>query len=96
MNKYINAKKLCMWLSDVQLGNYASSEYGREYKVIDDILQAIDKIDKADVREDIHGEWIPDDYEFYHCSECGFEWDEREYITPYCPNCGARMDGDTE
>lgn len=27
-----------------------------------------------------------------HCSECGFET-YPENITPYCPNCGARMDG---
>lgn len=27
-----------------------------------------------------------------HCSECGVEM-LPENITPYCPNCGARMDG---
>jgi len=41
-----------------------------------------------------HGQWIPDDYEYNHCSECGFEHDEPEYVTPYCPNCGANMDSE--
>lgn len=39
-----------------------------------------------------HGEWIPDDYMFFHCSECQYEHDDPEYVTPYCPNCGAKME----
>lgn len=42
------------------------------------------------------GVWIPDDYAYYHCSECGYEQDERETVTPYCPNCGARMEKDED
>lgn len=41
-----------------------------------------------------HGEWIPDDYGYYHCSECGYEQAERESVTPYCANCGAIMEDD--
>lgn len=37
------------------------------------------------------GEWIEDDYGFYRCSECGFEWDEPEMVSRFCPNCGAEM-----
>lgn len=39
-----------------------------------------------------HGEWIPDDYEYNHCSECSYEHESPEYVTPYCPNCGAKME----
>lgn len=39
------------------------------------------------------GKWIPADYGYYHCSWCGYEQDERETVTPYCPNCGAIMGG---
>ena len=55
----------------------------------------------ADVIEVRHGHWIEhtakpdwleDDVEvFYNCSECGSgHW---SFIPPYCPNCGAKMDG---
>lgn len=47
-----------------------------------------------DVEPVKYGVWIPDDYEYNHCSECGFEHDEPEYVTQYCPNCGAKMGGD--
>lgn len=48
----------------------------------------------ADVAPVRYGEWIADDYAYNRCSVCGWEWDDREYVTPYCPNCGANMDGD--
>lgn len=43
------------------------------------------------------GEWIWGQIKsngnfWYMCSNCGFAPDEEH---PYCPNCGARMDGDT-
>lgn len=47
---------------------------------------------KADFAEVKYGEWIEDAYSYFHCSECGYEHDSPEYITPYCPNCGAKMD----
>lgn len=42
-----------------------------------------------------NGWWIHDINNLYGCSECG----GRETMSPkklknYCPNCGARMDGD--
>lgn len=42
--------------------------------------------------EKAYGMWIEDDYGYFHCSECGYEHDSPEYITPYCPHCGANMD----
>ena len=51
-----------------------------------------------------HGRWIPTEYDSYadgapvwdkwECSECGHEHKgEEDTLTPFCPNCGARMDG---
>lgn len=48
----------------------------------------------ADVAEVKHGEWIHGEC-VSHCSECGVET-YPENITPYCPNCRARMDGGDE
>ena len=54
----------------------------------------------ADVVEVIHGEWITpksrDADDWKECSRCGYCFDVSvgHKPTPYCPNCGAKMDGD--
>ena len=63
------------------------------------INHLITKQPTADVQEIKHGRWISNDlggYEWaYYCSECGwvdgYPFNNRH---KYCPNCGARMDGD--
>ena len=41
-----------------------------------------------------HGRWIADDgVGKWHCSKCQKRW-ICLLTPPYCPNCGARMDGD--
>ena len=42
------------------------------------------------------GEWLEDEYGYLRCSRCGYEHDQPETTTPYCPECGARMDGIVE
>lgn len=51
------------------------------------------KIPAADVAPVRHAKWIPCDNGGYYCSDC----DSRvafKFGNLYCPNCGARMDGD--
>ena len=54
-----------------------------------------------------HGKWLPKHhyiagYEFvsgHICSECGndaLNAEGDDFLTDYCPNCGARMDGEVE
>ena len=33
---------------------------------------------------------------YQKCSECGAERPRCDYFPTYCPNCGARMDGEDE
>lgn len=50
-----------------------------------------ESIPVADVRENVHGEWIESEYGMYLlCSKC---WEESESLkqTNFCPNCGADM-----
>lgn len=55
----------------------------------------------ADVVEVKHGRWETEidydefwgDLDYYKCSLCGHR-ELRDAQTPYCPNCGARMDGE--
>ena len=49
--------------------------------------------------EVVHGYWVSDKADIlFHCSECetqiSTDWDYDDLIWNYCPNCGAKMDGD--
>lgn len=61
----------------------------------DDAMIKIDSAPAADVVEVVHGEWIeshvPDSI-LDECSICHF--DCGAYSFKYCPNCGAKMDGE--
>ena len=69
-------------------------------KQIENTYKDIESIPAADVVERKHGKWIRENlastsggvYPVVHCSECNIVgyWEPK-----YCPNCGARMDGDT-
>lgn len=63
-------------------------------------------IPAADVVEVVHGRWIaykPDCRGYtagFICSNCQdivyADYSMKECVYNYCPNCGARMDGDTD
>ncbi len=38
------------------------------------------------------GHWVEDQYGYNRCSECGYEHGSPEYVTPFCPGCGAHME----
>lgn len=56
-----------------------------------------------------HGKWLFSDYDYFTCSVCGGQYftgadstkdaktmlENNDYY-PYCPHCGARMDGGNE
>ena len=53
----------------------------------------------ADVVEVVHGEWVLTNTECAEmtCSRCGFTYYgefDYECMSNYCPNCGAKMDGE--
>lgn len=69
-------------------------------------LNAIDETPTVDAVEVVHGRWaakpvrklngkgrVVNYCDCYYCSECGTD---RPIVSPYkyCPNCGAKMDGD--
>ena len=59
---------------------------------LSELVDTFAEIPSADVVEIKHGEWnrTTSDYE---CSKCNYPMD---YITPYCPYCGADMRGDSK
>ena len=63
---------------------------------------ALYEMPAADVAPVVHGEWEREldvhDEPFYQCSVCGECFDSNRDSThevfKYCPDCGARMDGE--
>lgn len=58
------------------------------------VIRQIRKAPTIEAETVRHGRWIHDYNNLYGCSECM----ERETMSPkklkpYCPNCGAKMDG---
>ena len=65
---------------------------GIEYAVT---VRAIHEMPTADVVEVVHGRWLQNEPETIYCSECNYSvWSY--YNTPYCSNCGTKMDGKDE
>ena len=64
----------------------------------DDVILSMPTVDAVEV---VHGRWVKKtaDYVYYYaCSECGepvlkSQWGN-DFFSDYCPNCGAKMDGD--
>ena len=89
MDEYINRER-------------ARFEAKRYFKNMDKIQEDLDMLfcmlpaeNVAPVR---HGRWIEQEkYTFgvlYDCSICGNRILDTEHSWNYCPNCGAKMDGD--
>ena len=64
------------------------------------LLEKIENLPAANVREDTRGVWIPIPCEIEHanlfaCSKCKWQvFIHEDYNLNYCSHCGARMDGD--
>lgn len=65
------------------------------------VKELIDKMPTIDAVEVVHGEWIATRVEVdgsrftgERCSRCG--WWKSMSIYNYCPNCGAKMDGEKQ
>ena len=56
------------------------------------VLRMIDDAPAADVTPVVHGAWQVTD-RFKACSVCGYAF-ARLLPDKYCPNCGAKMDGE--
>ena len=105
MSRYIDADKLYELIrtNDYRLATINGSiDYGM-FTI--GIKQAIDEIPTADVTEVRHGKWLTWEEQFpdrkptkknnlgVFCNNCHSHADN---MTDYCPNCGARIDGETK
>ena len=71
------------------LENIAESEN----KTLFEIIEAIKSAPTADVTEVKHGKWKKIQ-NYALCSNCKHEvnWGCKDFLSLYCPNCGAKMD----
>ena len=79
---------------DIDMGMVTPHEYRLLLKLSRRIDRRIQRAPVSDVAPVRHGRWGKDN----DCSECGCQpWFERDIHTlNYCPNCGAKMDGEVE
>lgn len=83
----------------------------RDVVYLESILAVIYTTPTADVQEVRHGKWIEYDNGIQTCSECGYMTEDCtekkysqdgdycylcEYEYKFCPNCGAKMDKESE
>lgn len=62
----------------------------------DEARQALDMAIKAlEEPERKKGKWILDTFQI-RCSQCNKLFSDNLFTSKYCPNCGARMDGESE
>lgn len=97
--RLIDADKLRLsyWVSPTSTVSTAGQYYFYSQAEIDNAPT----IDAEPVR---HGKWIKENIVLtslppkrrWHCSECGSIRDgyDETVLTPYCPHCGAKMDGE--
>lgn len=70
------------------------NQYHSEPWILDDILAFLNDAPTIEAAPVVHGRWIPiPEYENKRCSVCRTVFSDFT-LGYYCPNCGARMDGD--
>ncbi len=97
MAKYIKMETALKVVEKYGLTN--GSALGRHTGLAICIASEIAEIPAADVAPVVHGRWEQDADGDWYCTNCDEvvaiceSGRERTYRKPYCPNCGAKMDG---
>ena len=81
------------------LRSLGSRDYRREKGTIQEAIKMVsfpEYTPSADVAPVRHGQWIMHDDEFGLTCECSACHIETMGDGNYCPNCGAKMDGDAD
>lgn len=72
-----------------------AGEPSTEWYCVEDLIENAPAVDAAPV---VHGLWIYFNCVgngMYQCSEC-FHWVDARVDRNFCPNCGAKMDGEAD
>ena len=87
--------KMCVGYQCDSCPHYYKGKNGYcEWQYKDEAKKLLKGETVADVQPVVHARWIICSDGYYpYCSECKHEPQGRE-MTKFCPNCGAKMDGD--
>lgn len=97
-NEYIRREDAVDTVPKERIVEYMD-EFGAGYNSCrNDILRSIESLEPADVAPVVHSRWVLGGYDdmYYVCERCGHKQSEY-YAKPtanFCPNCGAKMDGE--
>ena len=104
MAEYISKQDVIDYLNGYlhSLGEDADTLFNRgQRRALTNSIQDILAVKAVEVQPEKCGKWLHDRRTQWKCSECGnfLDFDGLNCgrgTAFYCPNCGARMDGDTE
>ena len=100
MSRYVDVEKIPL------INTQGVSENGDVFVSLLDVWKAIRQTPTADVVEVRHATWVEDEQTYcgagrcnYTCTVCGgmisaIRKETTEHLYPYCPFCGAKMDGE--
>ena len=103
MAEYIEREAVVMGVLGLTIVDPMVAQYA------DAVLRQIQQATAADVVPVVHGRWIEKErwsmgkwHKWLECSRCGHQdhnldmYEDMPFTSPsnYCPNCGARMDGE--
>lgn len=99
MTEYINRE---VAIKAIEKADYTAIADDADSCKTDYLREIIESVPAADVVPVVHGRWERDEDGDWYCTNC-YEvvaicesGRERTYRKPYCPNCGAKMDGGAE
>lgn len=96
MSRYIDAKQVQEAIKEV-CEEYGIAYGGRHGGFAEKIAKVTDTIPSADVQEISHGKWRRiQNYALCTCCKHEVNWGNDDYLSPYCPQCGAKMDKECE
>lgn len=92
--RLIDADALLREIDGIHQRHYANSSYQFIHDFFLAMFRRIKKAPTIDAVEVVHGQWICQDFgrTRFKCSVCHAE--NYEMCYHYCPNCGAKMDGE--
>ena len=96
MSDYIRredaTKVICEWgVRQERIGRYAVTIHELKQNTAD----MLDELPAADVVPVVHARWEKFSSITIKCSQCGYVIHDWRYSEcKYCPNCGAKMDGE--